>query len=87
MNKKVSLMFAALMLIAGSAASADTVYQQRTYVTPYGMPVTEVDKYHVHHRGYYYDDGPSVGGFVDRSAKTSIGLPGKAVKETLKAVF
>jgi hypothetical protein len=85
---KLAMMLTLVVLAVGSAVSARTVYEERTVYDPYYGPSTEVDKFHVHpDRRYYYDNGPSVGGFIDRSAKTTIGLPGKAAKETLKAIF
>jgi hypothetical protein len=80
-------MLALAALAVGSTVLARTVYEERSVYDPYYGPYTEVDKFHVHPDRAYYDNGPSVGGFVDRSAKTTIGVPAKAAKETFKAIF
>jgi hypothetical protein len=88
MRKSALLLLALALLGAGSCASARTYYEENTVYDPYYGPMTEVNAYRVHPRTYYYyDDHPSVAGFVNRSAKTSVGLPAKAAKEAFKAVF
>jgi hypothetical protein len=89
MFKRLSLLAALAVIAVGSAASARTYYEESTVYDPYYGPVTQVNKIHVHHYddSYYYRDDPSVGGFVDRSGKTGVGIAGKAAKETVKAIF
>jgi hypothetical protein len=89
MNKNLPLLLALGLVAVGSCVSAKTIYEENTYFDPYYGPTTQVEKVHVHptSRYYYYDNGPSVGGFVDRSVKTGVGVPAKAAKETFKAIF
>lgn len=84
---KTSMLLALALLAIGSCASADTIYVSPSYPAPVMNPYVYPAYPSTVYRSYYYDNGPSVSGFVDRSAKTGIGLPGKAAKEAFKALF
>lgn len=88
--KRASLLALALLAI-GSCASADTIYEQRSYVqpdlNPYAVNYAPVYVPNSYRYSYSYNDPPSVSGLVDRSVKTGIGVPAKAAKEVFKAVF
>ena len=93
MSMRKSILLALALLAVGSCASAQTYYEQRTYVQPYYDNVAPVivrpAPYYsdVYYPRYYYGYGPSVGGFVDRSAKVGAGMSAKAAKEVFKARF
>lgn len=94
MSLRISSLLALALLAVGSCASADPIFVQRTYVEPYYGSVNQMYGYPGYYNGMsyaqpycYYNDDPSVAGFVDRSAKTGIGLPAKAAKEAFKAIF
>ncbi len=90
--RKASLLILAVFAV-GTSASADTIYEQRSVVQPYygaanPYVVSPSPVYVPNSYSYsYYSNPPSVGGFVDRSAKTGIGVPAKAAKEVFKAIF
>jgi hypothetical protein len=95
MNMRNASLLVLAALAVGSCASADTIYEQRSVVQPYygsatvnPYVVSPAPVYVPNSYSYsYYNNPPSVAGFVDRSAKTGIGVPAKAAKEVFKAVF
>ncbi|HEY9777100.1 MAG TPA: hypothetical protein V6C81_25265 [Planktothrix sp.] len=94
MRKRAPYLLALALLGVGSCASADPIFEQRVYADPYYGPGPQVYSYAYPANGVYYsrpycyyNNDPSAAGFVDRSAKTGIGISAKAAKEAFKAIF